>query len=118
MWASQVILKTLRLVARAKGFLRLRDPHRRAAWRHRVAFYDRVWREAAEELGASFRTLGGGFHEIELGGVRTRVNDNASAIDDPVTLDLLSDKALTYKLLNEEGLPTPGHQSFTLGEIG
>ncbi len=118
MWTSGPFLKTLRLVARAKGFLRARDPHRRDVWRHRVAFYDRVWREAAEELGASFRSLGDGFHEIELGGVRTRVNDNASGIDDPVTLDLLSDKAISYRLLEEEGLPTPGHASFTLKSIG
>src|SRR4051794_333665 len=103
MWTSSPILKLMKFAAMARGFMRLRNPHRRAAWKHRVAFYDRVWREAAEELGATVRTLDHGFQEITLGDTRTLVNDNASAIDDPVTLDLLSDKALTYQLLEEEG---------------
>jgi cyanophycin synthetase len=114
LYDNPLSLRLLRFAALGRGFLRLRNPHRRAAWRHRVAFYDRAWREAAEELGATLRTLGSGFHEITLDGVRTLVNDNASAIDDPVTLDLLSDKPLTYRLLAEESLPIPPHAVFSL----
>ena len=110
-------LRAMKLLALARGFLRLRNRRRRAAWAHRVAFYDRVWREAADELGASFRTLGRGFHEISLDGRRTLVNDNASAIDDPVTLDLLSDKPLTYQQLLAESLPVPPHLVFGLKNI-
>lgn len=111
---NPLTLRLLRVAALGRGFLRLRNPYRRAAWRHRVAFYERAWREAAEELGATLRTLGSGFQEITLDGVRTLVNDNASAIDDPVMLDLLSDKPLTYKLLAEESLPIPPHAVFSL----
>ncbi len=114
---NRLTLRALRFIAMARGFMRLRNPHRRAAWRHRVAFYDRVWREAADELGATFRTIGGGFHEIALGDARTIVNDNGSAIDDAVTLALLSDKALTYQLLEDASLPTPPHASFTLKSV-
>lgn len=117
MWTSPPILRLLKLAALARGFARLRNPYRRAAWRHRVAFYDRVWREAADQLGATCRPLGRGFQEITLDGARTLVNDNASAIDDPVTLDLLSDKALTYQQLEAAGLPTPPHLSFTLKQL-
>src|SRR5882724_9951625 len=112
-YKNGLTLRALRFVAMGRGFLRARNKHRRAAWRHRVAFYDRVWREAAEELGATFRTLGRGFHEIALGDARTIVNDNGSGIDGAVTLELLSDKALTYRLLEEAALPTPPHLSFT-----
>src|SRR4051794_37612451 len=102
----------LYLLAMARAFLRFRNRGRREVWRHRVAFYDRAWREAAEEIGAEWRDLGSGITEITLGERRTRVMDNSSAIDDPVTLALLSDKPLTYGILEAEGLPTPSHATF------
>jgi D-alanine-D-alanine ligase-like ATP-grasp enzyme len=112
-----IALRGLKIFALGRGFLRLRNPNRRAAWKHRVAFYDRAWRQAADELGASFRTLGSGFHEITLDGSRTFVNDNSSAIDNRVTLDLMSDKPLTYRLLLAESLPIPEHCVFNLKNI-
>ena len=97
----------LYLLAMAKAFLRYRDRGRREVWRHRVAFYDRAWRDAADQLGAEWTDLGSGITEITLGDFRTRVMDNSSAIDDSVTLALLSDKPLTYSILEAENLPTP-----------
>src|SRR4051812_38695975 len=87
----------LYFLALARGFLRHRNPRRRAAGGHRRAFNEQAWREAAASLGASWRPLGSGIFEISRGdggAVRTRVTDNISAIDDPVTLAVLHDKPL------------------------
>ena len=62
-------LKALYVLALGRAFLRHRNPRRRAIGRHQVEFYDRVWREAAARLGASFVPLGAGISEIRLGGV-------------------------------------------------
>lgn len=111
-------LRGLHFVALARAFVRYRNPRRRAIGRHHVAFYDKAWRDAAAELGATCRPLGAGISEIELDGVRTRVVENTCGIDDPVTLAVLSDKLLTYRLLAEEALPTPRHAEFSLKELG
>jgi cyanophycin synthetase len=113
-----LLLRGLSLVAMARAFVRYRNPRRRAIGRHHTAFYERVWREAAADLGATCRSLGGGIVEIELDGVRTRAVENTCAIDDPVTLHLLADKGATYRILEEEGLATPRHLSFRLGDVG
>src|SRR3954470_24484426 len=108
----------LYLLALAQGFLRYRNPQRREVWRYRVAFYDLAWREAAEAIGAEWKDLGSGITEITFGDFRTRVMDNSSAIDDPVTLALLSDKPLTYGILEAERLPTPPHATFRFKKPG
>src|SRR3954452_2123303 len=108
----------LYLLAMARAFLRYRNRGRREVFRHRVAFYDRAWREAAEEIGAGWKDLGSGVTEITLGDFRTRVMDNSSAIDDPVTLALFADKPLTYGVLEAEGLPTPPHATFGFKKPG
>jgi cyanophycin synthetase len=117
LWLSRPVLEALHFVALGKGFLRYRNPRRRRAGGSRKAFNEQAWREAAASLGASWRPLGSGFCEIVLGDSRTRVFDNMSAIDDPVTLGILHDKPLTHRILREAGLPVPPHATFTLKDI-
>src|SRR5438045_3384056 len=107
LYNNPITLRCLQTLALARGFWRYRNPYRREAWRHRAAFYERVWREAAEELDAEWLPLGSGIAQISLDDIRTCVSDNTCAIDDPVTLAILSDKPLTYRLLEQESLPTP-----------
>src|SRR5207244_2601203 len=76
------------------------------------------WREAAEDLGASFEGLGDGVAEIALGAARIRVCENTCALDDPVTLSVLAHKPLTHRFLAREGLPVPRHLEFRLDELG
>jgi cyanophycin synthetase len=114
----RLMLRGLQALAMARAFLRYRNPRRRAIGRHHVAFYHRMWRDAAAELGASCRELGSDILEIECDGARTRVVENTCALDDPVTLAVLADKPLTYRLLGEEGLPVPRHAKFAFSEIG
>ena len=115
--SNPLALRALYAMAMGKAFLRFGNPRRRQADRHRVAFYDRAWREAAEEIGATFEPLGGGISEIALDEFRTRVVENTCAIDDPVTLALLADKALTYRILEAESIPVPPHATFSLKGI-
>jgi len=112
-----LVLRGMSALAMARAFLRYRNPRRRAIGAHHTAFYERVWREAATELGATFKSLGSGIVEIELDGVRTRAVENTSAIDDPVTITLLADKPLTYRILAQQSLPTPRHAVFSLKQI-
>jgi cyanophycin synthetase len=114
---SRPVLEALHFIALGKGFLRYRNPRRRRAGGSRKAFNEQAWREAAVSLGASWRPLGSGFCEVVLGDRRTRVFDNMSAIDDPVTLGILHDKPLTHRILSEAGLRVPPHVAFTLKDI-
>lgn len=115
LWTHSLTRLALGLIALGRAYLRFNNPQRRAVGRALDAFYENAWREAAHQLGATCRSLGDGFIEIEGGGGRTCVRDNNSAIDDPVTLAVMSDKRLTYRLLGEHGIPTSAHLSFTVG---
>lgn len=115
---NPLLLRFLYAVAMGKAFLRYRNPRRRASGRHQDAFYRRTWREAAERLGGSYTPLDATIGQIEVDGRSTRVFDNVSAIDDPVTLAVLHDKPLTHRLLQQEGLPVPRHARFSLGDMG
>lgn len=106
-------LRLLYATALGKAFLRYRNPRRRQADKHRVAFYDRAWREAAAEVGATWEPIGAGISEIALDGVRTRVIENTCEIEDPVTLAVLSDKALTHRIVAAESVPVPLHTAFS-----
>jgi cyanophycin synthetase len=112
-----LVLRGLSLIAMTRAFLRYRNPRRRAIGRHHTAFYERIWREAAARLGATCNSLGSGIVEIELDGVKTRVVENTCAIDDPVTLAVLSDKLITYNVLREESLPIARHATFSLTQL-
>lgn len=112
-----LVLRGLYTAAMAGAFLRYRNPRRQAIGRHQTAFYERTWREAAEELGGTWRRLKTGIGEIDVGGNKTRVTGNVSEIDDPVTLAVLHDKPLTHQILLAEGLPVPRHATFTLKDL-
>jgi cyanophycin synthetase len=114
---NPLVLRGMSMFAMGKAYLRYRNPRRRTIGRHHRAFYERAWRDAAAELGATFKTLGQDIVEMELDGVITRAVQNTCAIDDPVTLAVLIDKLLTYKILKEEGLPIARHVEFSLKEM-
>jgi cyanophycin synthetase len=80
----------------------------------RARWYEQLWESAAAEVGARFKHLGHGMCAIERDGLVTRMRQNCTAIDDPVTLNIALNKALCNKLLTEAGLPIPRHAEFTL----
>jgi cyanophycin synthetase len=116
-WTSRITLKGLYFLAMGKAYFRFRNPRRQASGRNQDAFYRKAWREAIESLGGSFRELGPRFSELTLGDVRTRVVENVSGIDDPVTLGIMHDKVLTHEILKGVGVPTPRHAAFTFKDL-
>ena len=83
----------------------------------RAIFYQAVWRDAADSVGASVRELGGRMLEIGRDGVTIRVRDNLTSLDDPVTLALAGDKPAVYRLLSAAGLPVPRHLVCRLDQL-
>ncbi len=114
---NKLALRGLHFLAMGRAFLRYRNPRRRAVGKAHDAFHERLWRDTAAELGAQWEMLGAGISQITLNGVRTRVVDNVSAVDDPVTLRVAHDKPLTHRLLSERGIPVPRHAVFSLDDL-
>ena len=112
-----LMLSAARGVALGRAFLRYGNPRRQRVGREHVAFHEKIWREAAAELGASCRSLGWGIVEIEFAGVRTRVVENVTAIDDPVTLAVMHNKPLTHRILADAGIRVSRHAVFALREM-
>lgn len=79
--------------------------------------YGRIWRHAAEELGAVVTEVPGGFLEIRAGDAWTRVLDNLVMLDDAVTLRFALQKPLVTELLAREGLPVAEGAEFDAGDL-
>jgi cyanophycin synthetase len=77
--------------------------------RGRAAFYDAVWRGAAEAAGARVEDLRSGCLRIYTGDSTLLVRDNVTSLDDPVTLAIAGDKPLVLRLLSDAGIPVPAH---------
>jgi D-alanine-D-alanine ligase-like ATP-grasp enzyme len=111
---SFFLVKVLYHLRRLRGLLPSRNSAALGAEKGRAAFYEKLWEGAAAEVGAELRHLGYGISEIRRDGLATRVRQNCTAIDDPITLAVALNKTLVYRLLAEEGLPVPRHLAFTL----
>jgi len=111
------LLKLLSYADRLKGFVLRRNGEDEEAGKNLASFYEKIWREAAESAGAEIVTLGQGVLEIRRGDFHTRVQANATAIDDLATHVIVRTKSVMYRLLAEQGLPVPRHFEFTLAEL-
>lgn len=111
------ILKTLSLWHRGRNSLRRRSAAAQSQVEHRSQFYEAAWREAASALGAAVAPLGAGILEISLGEARTRVRNNYTPLDDPITLAVAGNKPLVYRMLRDEGLPVPRYLEFSLDDL-
>jgi len=110
-------LLALHGAALARALLRFRNPRRRKTGAFVERFHNHMWRSAAEALGATFTPLTDHIAEITLNGVSTRVNENVTTIDDPVTLAVLHDKPLVHRILAAQNLPVAPHVEFSLARI-
>lgn len=111
------LLKLLSLFDRARAYFGRRHAGRRQAEGHLAAFYARVWKEAADEVGATLEDLGMGVYEIRLGEARTRVVQNTTAMDDHATFLVARSKPVIYGLLNRNDLPTPRFAEFGIDDM-
>jgi cyanophycin synthetase len=108
------LVKSLYHCRRLRALLPRRKDSALEAEMCREAFYQSLWQSAANELGCSFRPMGYGICEIGRDGLTTKVRQNCTAIDDPVTLTIALNKALVNNLVQGAGLPVPPHVVFTL----
>ncbi|MBI5643631.1 MAG: hypothetical protein HY954_09195 [Deltaproteobacteria bacterium] len=83
----------------------------------RVPLYEKVWKDAATELGAVFIELEKGFWKVTLGGRSTLICNHRVQIDDQVTLEMASHKPLCYELMKKKGLRIPEYAVYSLGDI-
>ena len=99
-----------------RTFGRNGSAHRRAA-KNRSAFYESVWREAADELEATVESVAPDVFRIERGLLATHVYRNYTELDGPVTLRIAGNKPIAQKLLVAAGLPTVESIEFSSGDI-
>lgn len=79
----------------------------------RDAVYRRVWKDAADAVGAGHHDLGRGFAELRRAGQVVRVFHQITPLDDPVTLSLALDKPLVHRWLAASGVGVPEHVRFS-----
>lgn len=107
-WMARRALKLadLRSVLKRRRFGRLRNE-----------FYETLWRDAAQELGADYSDIGG-LKRISLNGLVTFVSHSDLMLDDVITTRVMAHKAVTYRLLSDKGYSVPDHCVFSLDRLG
>ncbi|MBI3668913.1 MAG: hypothetical protein HY237_03920 [Acidobacteria bacterium] len=83
----------------------------------RVSEYRTYWQEASRLIGAELHPLSDEFWEVRRGGRHTRIHIHNVQLNDSVVGALSSDKALCYRLAQEQGVPVPRHAIFRLSRI-
>ena len=115
--SSRLCLQAMVMAQRLRHALRRRRNASKRMEAERTLFYRRVWRQAAEAIGATVDRLGDEVLDIRLAGVATRVQRNYTAADDMPTLRLAGNKPLVARLLAEHGLPVPAWRQFNLSSL-
>lgn len=85
--------------------------------RLRERYYRDFWQRAASGVGASLQSTPFGFLRIMRNGMSTFVRQSEVMLDDHLTLQIMGNKALTYSLLAELGVPVVDHRSFTIHSL-
>jgi D-alanine-D-alanine ligase-like ATP-grasp enzyme len=80
--------------------------------------YERIWRDAADAVGAHVDRLAPGVLEIRGRGHATVVRDHLTSMDDTAALARAVDKPLVQELLSGIGLPVSDQTTFTLADVG
>ena len=111
------VVKIFYVGYRLKEAFRVRSSNTCLALKHRSYFYTELWREAASRLGATIEVLGNEILEIRLGQGCTRVQQNSTALDRAITVEVAKNKPLVHRLLAKRQLRTPNYCEFTLNEI-
>lgn len=107
----RMMLKGLRLLDVAA----VRADIRFAALRKR--YYRHFWVNVAQECGAELESLGYGFTRLTRNGASIMVRGPEVRLDDHLTLDLMGNKLLTYRLIAEQGHRVPRHVPFSIGHM-
>lgn len=81
------------------------------------AFHRRLWRAAADAVGAELEDLGSGFLELRRHGRRTIVWQSRVMLGDPVTLRMSQDKSLQHTRFAAAGLPVAAHLEFSASDL-
>ena len=109
---AAVRLDLVRALGWRRAWSRRREGERGASGAAAGSRYEKIWSDAAAELGARVVNLGQGFFEIHADGAQTRVWNHWVPLDDPVTLKLALEKTLMHRRLVSAGLPVPEHAEF------
>lgn len=93
-------------------------PTQRAARRTRAAFYRDLWLAGAAELGFPAQTMPDGAVEITTGTTMMIVDKTPRGLESPQVVRRATDKAATYAMLADAGIPVPRHTTFSLSSLG
>ena len=107
-----MLLQFCAYALRAKWMLGRAGDQSGRAKSHRSQFYEDVWREAAGELGATFEVLGNEIFAISRSGASTRVHNNYTTLDDPITLRVALENLLCTRFFARTACQLPIMLSF------
>ncbi|MDF0599624.1 hypothetical protein P1J78_02660 [Psychromarinibacter sp. C21-152] len=93
-----------------------------AVQRRRIApvrqrFYDRLWAEAAREIGATVEPTPLRLTCIRRGPMVTYLRESEVMLDNALMFDVVGDKAFCYRLFADRGLPVPAYCAFSPGRL-
>src|SRR5260370_22918547 len=111
------VAKILYVGYRLKEAFRVRRSDTCLALEHRSYFYTELWRDGAAKLGVAIEVLGNEVRKIRLGQDCTRVQQNTTALERAITVEVAKNKPLVHRLLAKRQLRTPNYCEFTVNEI-
>jgi len=84
----------------------------------RKSYYREYWGEVSAAFGATLEDVGYDILQLTKDGQRTFVREYEVMLDDHLSLNMMGNKPLTHRMLQNEGYPVPQHLVFDLHSIG
>lgn len=84
----------------------------------RRAYYGEFWQTTAAAIDARCEAWDYGYHRIVKAGKTAIVRQSEVRLDDHLTLDIMGNKVLTYRLMAEQGCRVPQHVRCTVSNLG
>ena len=83
----------------------------------RKTYYNDLWQGVGDNLGADIRHDEFGYTRISRNGLVTLVKQYYVMLEDHLMLKIMGDKAMTYSLLSEMGIPLARHVLFSMQNL-
>ena len=83
----------------------------------RQVYFKDFWQKIAKEASAEIDSVGYGFYRLKRDGFSTFVRHGEVMLDDHLTLDIVGNKPLVYKLLIEKGFHVPDYFEYEMSNL-
>ena len=85
--------------------------------KYRDQFYQRLWKETSQKMGAGIEDFGYGYYKININSHATYVRESKVQLDDHLSLNMAGNKPLVHRMLTEHRYPVQDFVEYSIDDL-